>query len=75
MLHHTWLSSSTSLCINAHQYLLAGSTFKNPVSPVALRTVGLSLFGTFTVTDEIELYRHLLIEAQRFHCNDLRLAT
>lgn len=63
------------LYISLHRYLLAGPTFKNPVSPVALRTVGLSLFGTFTVTDEIEFYRHLLIEAQRFHCNDLRLAT
>lgn len=56
------------------EHLLAGSTLEDTVPPVALLAVGHSFFGTITVADEIENNLHLLVEAQRFKRDDLRLA-
>lgn len=52
---------------------LAGSALEGPAALRALLAVGLSFCSTFTVTDEVQYYSHLLVEPQRFDRDDLPL--
>lgn len=68
------LGQTAASAIFLTESLLACSTLKGPVAVVALVTVGLSVQGTPTVTDEVQNNLHLLCESQWFNFNGLTLS-